>query len=228
MKKELLNVIIPSGIFIVMIVILSFFLGREVKSNRELQKNNSEIKMKLNEGIVFKSKYDSLQRKYMLDSIAFVNKIEEVSSVVKIKYEIIKEGLDKMTPEQSIEYFYARTISKTPDSIEIKGDSSLVPNLSIKGANLLFVERDYYKEKSDTLDSAVKLARVALVSQIELSKVKDNVIENQNYKLNLIKGELNSLSDKNSKLTKKLKRNRKLAIISTTGFVSLIALEILL
>jgi len=228
MKKELLNVIIPSGIFIVMIVILSFFLGREVKSNRELQKNNSEMKMKLNESIGFKGKYDSLQRKYMLDSIAFVSKIKEVSSVVKIKYEIIKEGLDKMTPEQSIEYFYLRTINKTPDSIDIKGDSSLVPNLAIKGANLLFVERDYYKEKSDTLNSAVKLARVALVSQIELSKVKDNVIENQNYKLNLIKGELNSLSDKNSKLTKKLKRNRKLAIISTTGFVSLIALEILL
>ena len=225
MKKETIYLTL---LLFVAIAILSFLLGRVVKQNKDLRDKGNQLIFILKEDSLLKKDNENLKIKYVKDSIDFAQKVKEVNTVVKIKYKVIKEGLEKMTPEQSVGYFYERTINCKPDSIEFKGDSTVLPNSSIKSANLIFIERDFYKEKSDTLDSAVGLARLALLSQIDLGKNKDKVIENQQNKIDAAITKLNSVESENSILNKKLKRTRKIAVGSSVGLIGLTSLLILL
>lgn len=223
MKKETILFIV---LFIV-ITLFSFLLGKQVHDNKELKNNQSNLMSILKEDTLLRKENDSLRNRYFRDSVNFAQKIRD-TNIVRIKYLILEEGLDKMSVDQKISYFYSRFENKVPDSIEFKGDSVVIPNELVGKADSLFLERDFYKEKSDTLIVAINIAKLALNSQLDISKNKEEIINNQVSKINALNKELLIVNEDRDNISKKLKRNRKIAIISTTGLISLTSLLILL
>jgi len=223
MKKETILFIV---LFIV-ITLFSFLLGKQVHDNKELKNNQRNLMSILKEDTLLRKENDSLRNRYFRDSVNFAQKIRD-TNIVRIKYLILEEGLDKMSVDQKISYFYSRFENKVPDSIEFKGDSVVIPNELVGKADSLFLERDFYKEKSDTLIVAINIAKLALNSQLDISKNKEEIINNQVSKINALNKELLIVNEDRDNISKKLKRNRKIAIISTTGLISLTSLLILL
>ena len=223
MKRETILKIV---LFIV-IVLLSYLLGKQVHDNRELVNKQNNLISILKEDTLLRKENDSLKSRYFRDSVNFAQKIRD-TNIIRIKYLILEEGLDKMSIDQKISYFYSRFENEIPDSIEFKGDSIMIPTKLVCGADSLFLERDFYKEKSDTLVVAINIAKLALNSQLDISKNKEEIINNQVSKINVLNKELLMVNEDRDKISKKLKRNRKIAIISTTGLISLTSLLILL
>lgn len=166
-----------------------------------------------------------LKKKALIDSVQFENKLASLKNVEK-KYITIKEQVEKMPLDQSAEFFYSYTSpGNIPNDLKLISEHEVVvEDTTLQNANLIFVDRDYYKEVTDTLNVVVTEAKKIISLKSEIITKQDVILKDHQKALSDAFSTINKQNDEIKDNRRKIRNARLIAIGAVVLEVATVAL----